>query len=857
MDEGEDEEPEEQSPEDTSKMHLLLQYVNETAAAEETPQVREMRAQDFLLRALQQLNASLEAKVLEHQQQGVGASQGALPNGHTAAIGNGSGAGFSPEPRAPATAGARGGNSAAATAAALSAGYGGGSPSSQGGSSAMAPSLTSSAAPTGAASVGGAAAPSTASAGAACGGAASGSSVTGAFFESAAAAASAALPQDSAGGDANSRIAQRAQLEEMLRVRVQPYERVIAALEEKQRFYDDQEIRIRCLTKSLEDMERSNHALQARLREATAKAQADLDLERDCARQAHSDRSTRQQQIVELQQEVELRKAHEDSLQRRVALLENELSVVHERCMLVDRIEEEANSLRTELTAKESARKQLQEQAQELNRQVARHQEEACQIREDHSKELERSAASLLEEQRGQERLRQTLQAHQSAAHGKEVELRLQAERVDELMRQVATLETEVSSYKSMHEREMAHRRELEQKLTQEEHGKLAESLEEHRHTLRSLGEEASKARQESMDLKEQLQASSTELATARRQLAQERLGNVEAKEALVNLEEARTDAQAHKEQNESLREQIKNLQADLQRATGHFEQVLQERSRAEQQLCVERDESLRDVGSARRDLGQAQAELRELRVERERLNRALASAREHSDRGQDVQRQLENAQEEVQRQRLSRDEVHKELEMFVSKFQEEAFAQDRKRADLERALEDRNGEIRLLMYRVQELSSKYVPIKNDAIDVSLAKWINGYRPAVPFFRLAQGLYLFGRRQVICKISNDKPVFRVGGGFIGFDKFLELYASEELERLLSYEVDERTGDPKFVEALRVRQSLEESGVLEELRERAEVRGRDGNASSASVGGGGSGAPARTSRGPSSGPRRST
>merc|ERR1712087_191079 len=122
---------------------------------------------------------------------------------------------------------------------------------------------------------------------------------------------------------------------------------------------------------------------------------------------------------------------------------------------------------------------------------------------------------------------------------------------------------------------------------------------------------------------------------------------------------------------------------------------------------------------------------------------------------------------------------------------------------------------------------------RGDTIDIVLSKWINGYKPAVPFFRLAQGVYLFGKRQVICKISNDKPVFRVGGGFVGFDKFLELYASEELERLLAYDVDERTGEPKFVDAQRARQVMEESGVLEEFRERAE---QAHNAPSGRVGG---------------------
>merc|ERR1712087_530541 len=108
---------------------------------------------------------------------------------------------------------------------------------------------------------------------------------------------------------------------------------------------------------------------------------------------------------------------------------------------------------------------------------------------------------------------------------------------------------------------------------------------------------------------------------------------------------------------------------------------------------------------------------------------------------------------------------------------------------------------------------------RGDTIDIVLSKWINGYKPAVPFFRLAQGVYLCGRRQVICKIVNDKPVFRVGGGFIGFDKFLELYASEELEKLLNYEMDDRAGEPKFIQAQQVRQSMEASGALDEYRER--------------------------------------
>ncbi|CAE7574352.1 unnamed protein product [Symbiodinium natans] len=61
MDDGSDE-MDEKPPEETPKMHLLLQSVPLEAATQETKQSRDVRAQDFLLRALQQLNAALEAK---------------------------------------------------------------------------------------------------------------------------------------------------------------------------------------------------------------------------------------------------------------------------------------------------------------------------------------------------------------------------------------------------------------------------------------------------------------------------------------------------------------------------------------------------------------------------------------------------------------------------------------------------------------------------------------------------------------------------------------------------------------------------------------------------------------------------
>jgi hypothetical protein len=332
------------------------------------------------------------------------------------------------------------------------------------------------------------------------------------------------------------------------------------------------------------------------------------------------------------------------------------------------------------------------------------------------------------------------------------------------------------------------------------------------------------------MDERGRHQSVSTELAVVRRELAQERRVGAESRAALTGVEELRNEARQLQERNEELRAQAKTTQDEMRRTMDHYEQIIAERLRAEQGLCKERDDREEEAGGLRGDVARVRAEARELQMEQERLQRALAVAREQAEHAEEIQRQLHSSQDEVRGYHAGREQIHKELERVSGTFRDDTFAQDRRSAERETALEDRNSEIKLLMYRVQELSSKYVPVKGDAIDQTLSKWVNGYRPAVPFFRLTQGLYLFGRRQVICKISNEKPVFRVGGGFIGFDKFLELYASEELERLLSYEVDDRTGEPKFSEALKVKQAMEECGLLDELRVHADlqVRGKGPN-----------------------------
>jgi len=58
--------------------------------------------------------------------------------------------------------------------------------------------------------------------------------------------------------------------------------------------------------------------------------------------------------------------------------------------------------------------------------------------------------------------------------------------------------------------------------------------------------------------------------------------------------------------------------------------------------------------------------------------------------------------------------------------------------------------------------------------------------------RLGPGKYLFGTRNIMCKIINGKLVVRVGGGYMSADEFIEQYGKIELLKAMK-----EAGNPDF------------------------------------------------------------
>ena len=72
-----------------------------------------------------------------------------------------------------------------------------------------------------------------------------------------------------------------------------------------------------------------------------------------------------------------------------------------------------------------------------------------------------------------------------------------------------------------------------------------------------------------------------------------------------------------------------------------------------------------------------------------------------------------------------------------------------------------------------------YVPLKGDAIDEMMAKYLNECPYYVPVKRLGEGQYMYASKKIFAKIMNGKLVIRVGGGYMLIDEFLKNYAEQE------------------------------------------------------------------------------
>ena len=66
----------------------------------------------------------------------------------------------------------------------------------------------------------------------------------------------------------------------------------------------------------------------------------------------------------------------------------------------------------------------------------------------------------------------------------------------------------------------------------------------------------------------------------------------------------------------------------------------------------------------------------------------------------------------------------------------------------------------------------KYKAVKGDRVDELMCELLAKNNCTVKVVRTGPGKYMFGTKNIMAKVINDKLVIRVGGGYMGADEFI-------------------------------------------------------------------------------------
>ena len=101
------------------------------------------------------------------------------------------------------------------------------------------------------------------------------------------------------------------------------------------------------------------------------------------------------------------------------------------------------------------------------------------------------------------------------------------------------------------------------------------------------------------------------------------------------------------------------------------------------------------------------------------------------------------------------------------------------------RDLFENNFQLKQRIKQAPKIVYKYV--KGDDIDAMFGEAMVRAGCVVPCARQGPGKYMFGTRNIIAKIVNNKLLIRVGGGFMSIDEFIEQYGPMEMLKIAKQE----------------------------------------------------------------------
>jgi len=131
----------------------------------------------------------------------------------------------------------------------------------------------------------------------------------------------------------------------------------------------------------------------------------------------------------------------------------------------------------------------------------------------------------------------------------------------------------------------------------------------------------------------------------------------------------------------------------------------------------------------------------------------------------------------------LAKEAMQREVEganEYVLQMEEKVYKSNKISLELLKQLKDAEMEIATLQQYIVDLKQRiavYIPVKQDAVDVRLAEFINNYpersKLKIMFMRESEGVYMFGSKRVAVKVEQSNIKIRVGGGYLSIDEFLD------------------------------------------------------------------------------------
>jgi hypothetical protein len=165
----------------------------------------------------------------------------------------------------------------------------------------------------------------------------------------------------------------------------------------------------------------------------------------------------------------------------------------------------------------------------------------------------------------------------------------------------------------------------------------------------------------------------------------------------------------------------------------------------------------------------------------------------------------------------LDKETLHVDLvkaSEYMKILEDKVYSANKTSLDLLKQIRDEEEEIAHLKTYIIDLKSRlaiYLPVRDDAIDVKLAEYINNYpdrmKLKILFMRESSGVYEFGTKRVQVEVMQNKIKVRVGGGYMSIDEFLDQYTPVELEK-------QQRRDPltRFAEKVAIQKAVEGHNV---------------------------------------------